>query len=301
MADRRRNGFRLRRRSAIVLGVVVVVVGGGAAGAWAAMRPSGPTYRLATAAPAAVTESLSETGTIQPITQATVTFPTSGQVASVAVTAGQHVTAGQTLARLNTTSLDDTVSRDRQAVASAQVRLANDQDSQTSVTTSAPQATTPSSAGSGRSGGPSGAVGDLSRDQNAVRQAQRKVDADLALVAAADHKVTAQGAACQALLDQLHSAATTTTTTTTTTPPPTSTTTPPPPPRGGTSVADCESLINEVLTDESTTGKDERALSSAVATLSAALNKAVAAVGQSGGGTRSAQGATQQDTKSTGQ
>ncbi|HEY1572762.1 MAG TPA: HlyD family efflux transporter periplasmic adaptor subunit [Pseudonocardiaceae bacterium] len=296
MADRRRGRFRLRRRGVIVLGVVVVVVGGGAAGAWAAMRPAGPDYRVATAGPAAVTDSLAETGTIQPVAQATVLFPTSGQVASVGVRVGQQVTEGQTLAHLNTTSLDATVSRDRQSVASAQVRLADDQDSQTSVTESAPQATSPSSAGSstptGRSGQVSGMVRGLSADQNAVRRAQQKVDADLALVTAADHKVNAQGAACQALLDQLHSAATPPTTT------PTSTTTPPPPPPGGsTSVTDCESLINEVLTDESTTGKDERTLSTSVAALSAALNKAVAAVGTAttkAAGSHATQGATTQ-------
>ncbi|HEX5116237.1 MAG TPA: HlyD family efflux transporter periplasmic adaptor subunit [Pseudonocardiaceae bacterium] len=302
MADRRRGGFRLRRRGVIVVGIVVVVVGGGAAGAWAAMRPSGPDYRLATAGPAAVTDSLAGTGTIQPVTQATVMFPTSGQVASVGVQAGQHVTEGQTLAQLNTTSLDATVSRDRQSVASAQVRLADDQNSQTSVTASAPQATSPSSAGSstpaGGSARLSGMVHGLSADQNAVRRAQQKVDADLALVAAADHEVNAQGAACQALLDQLRSATTTPPTTT-----PTSTTTPPPPPPGGsTSVTDCESLINEVLTDESTTGEDERTLSTSVAALSAALNKAVAAVGTSttrtGGShsTQGTQGATRQST-----
>jgi HlyD family secretion protein len=261
----------------VVIGVVVVVVGGGAAAAWAATRPAGADYRVATAAPASVTATLAETGTIQPVSQATVMFPTSGQVSSVAVTVGQHVTVGQQLAQLNTTSLNDAVSSAQATVATAQAKLADDQTSQTTATDTA-QTTTPSSASTGShgasGGGQSGQSGQsgLSADQSAVRKTQQRVDSDLALVAAADHKVTAQGAACQSLLAELKD------------PPATSTTTPVAPTtesRPTTSVGDCETLINEVLTDESKTGADEHTLATAVTKLSTDLNKEVAAVGKS--------------------
>jgi HlyD family secretion protein len=167
-------------------------------------------------------------------------------------------------------------------VATAQAKLASDQTSETSVSDAADQSTSPSSAGSGQL---SGLVHSLSGDQNAVRKAQQKVDSDLTLVAAADHKVNAQGAACQDLLADLKAAGTQpppTTTSTTSTSSTSSTTTPLPPtttPGDSTAVSDCETLINEALAAESTTGSDEHTLSSSVAALSSALNKVVAAVG----------------------
>lgn len=246
-----------------MIAVVIAVVGGGAAGAWAATRPAGPSYRVATAGPASVTDSLTESGTIQPVSQATVMFPTAGLVSSVAAKLGQHVSVGQQLARLNTTALDNQVSADQSSVATAQAKVATDQDSQTADSV---QTTSPSSVGSGGHSGSSSAG--VSADQNAVRKAQQQVDADLTLVAAAEHKVSAQGAACQSLLDQLKS------------PPPTTTSTTPTP-TGTTTVSDCETLINAVLSDESRTGSDEHTLSSAVAALSTELDKAAAAVGQS--------------------
>ncbi len=276
-----------RVRRVAVIGAVVVVVGGGAAVAWAATRPADASYRVATAAPAWVVSSLTETGTIQPVTQATVTFPVSGQVASVTASVGQQVGVGQTLAQLNTTSLNNTVSSDQSAVAAAQAKLATDQTSQTAVS-QATQTTSPSSAGStsGRSSGSSsklnGLVQSLAGDQNAVRQAQQKVDSDLTLVTASVNTVNAQGQACQDLLATLKSPPTSAaassgagsrTSTAPTTAPPATTT-------GAISYGDCESAIDAALAAETTAAKDEQALTSAVAALSTALNNAVAAVGQ---------------------
>ncbi|HEX4226997.1 MAG TPA: biotin/lipoyl-binding protein, partial [Pseudonocardiaceae bacterium] len=105
MAERRRRGgWRPTRRVLIIAGVVVVVLGGGI-GAYAATRSTSDTYRTAVAGPAAVTATFATTGTIEPVSEATVGFPVSGQVASVSVQQGQQVTSGQTLAQLNTTSL----------------------------------------------------------------------------------------------------------------------------------------------------------------------------------------------------
>ena len=121
------------RRRLIIGGVVLVVVLGGAGAAWAATRPSGPNYRTATAVAGTVTSTLDLTGTIEPVSEATVSFPVTGQVASVAVTQGQQVTAGQTLAQLNTTSMASELDSAQSSVATAQAKLASDQTSQTST------------------------------------------------------------------------------------------------------------------------------------------------------------------------
>jgi HlyD family secretion protein len=327
MADRRFLARTRIPRRLLVIGVIVVVVGGGAAVAWAATRSGGASYRTAIAGPATVTDSLAVTGTIQPVTQATVTFPMSGQVSSVSAKLGQQVTVGQTLARLNTTSLNNAVSSEQSAVATAQAKLASDQTSQTSVSATA-QTTTPSSSTGSPSGGTSsrsstsssqsggssslsGLVKSLSGQQNAVRKAQQTVDRDLTLVSAAVHKVNVDGSACQNLLDALTSAgakqapsistSTTSTSGTSTSASPSASTTPAaPPPGGSTSVSDCETVINEALAAESKTDKDEHALTSAVAALSTALNKVVQAVDTSQQSTSHSSGTNSSGSNSSG-
>src|SRR3981081_3724051 len=98
---RRSSAGRARARRWIIVGITVAVVGSGFAGAWAATRPPAPAYRTATAGPGAVTANLNETGTIVPVSEASVTCPVSGQVASIAVAQGQQVSAGQILASLD--------------------------------------------------------------------------------------------------------------------------------------------------------------------------------------------------------
>lgn len=305
MADSRRRGSkkRTRARQVTIVVVTVVVVGGGAAAAWAATRPADESYRTAVAGPSSVTDSLALTGTIQPVTQATVAFPMSGQVASVSVHLGQTVGVGQVLSQLNTTSLASTVSADQSAVATAQAKLASDQTSQTSVSDVSDQVTTPSASGSGKSGssGTSSKVTSLlkglSADQNAVRKAQQQVDAALTLVSAANKQVAATCPAVVASLNELAGSGSTSadrsastrssrsgssSSETSTTDSPTSTTTPPPPSGPSpTQVTDCTTLIDQASEDEAKAATDEHALTSAVTALSGSLNKVVAAVGQS--------------------
>lgn len=268
MAERAKRGFRLPRL--LVVAIVVVLLGGGAAVAWAATRTPGPTYRMATAAAATVTNTLNTTGTIQPVSQATVSFPVSGQVASVDVTQGQQVTAGQTLAQLNTNTLSAQVSSAQSSVATAQAKLAADQVSQTTV------AAQPQTSSSTKAAGPSKNLVD---GQNAVRAAQKKVDDDLNLVSAAlKQEKTTCPKVIQSLGTQNKPVDTTTpaTTTTTTAPPPPTSTGPSP-----TEVADCTELMQQVLDYQSKTSTDEHALASAEAALSTALSQAVSSAGQS--------------------
>ena len=293
MAERRRRGaWRPTRRVLIITGVAVVVLGGGI-GAYAATRSTSDTYRTAVAGPATVTATFATTGTIEPVSEATVGFPVSGQVASVNVRQGQQVIAGQTLAALNTTSLAASVSSAQSTVATSEAKLASDQASQNVVTASA---TTHSSAGnSGQSGSGNansaatqrlaGLAKNLTTGQNAVLGAQKQVDSDLTLVGADVASDQDANADCPQVIAYLKALGQQPPTTTSGTTKPTSTTTPQPP---STSVIDnCQQLMQTVLADESKASTDEHTLSNAEATLSTALNNATAAVGAAAGSSSS--------------
>src|SRR6202034_1211561 len=110
------------------------VAGSGGATAWAMTGPSGPAYRTATVTRADVIQTLLSTGTIEPVSEANVSFPVYGQVSSVSVGLGSHVAAGQLLARLSTPALTSDVSAAESAVATANERLAADEASETTTT-----------------------------------------------------------------------------------------------------------------------------------------------------------------------
>ena len=79
--------------------------GGALAGdAWVLTRQGGSQFVTATCA--TVWESVSLSGTVMPQQQADVNFMTGGTVATVAVAADQAVTAGETLATLDTAPLE---------------------------------------------------------------------------------------------------------------------------------------------------------------------------------------------------
>ncbi|HJP74767.1 MAG TPA: HlyD family efflux transporter periplasmic adaptor subunit [Pseudonocardiaceae bacterium] len=285
MAERRsRGGWRPTRRVLIIIGVAVVALGGGI-GAYAATRSTSDTYRTATAGPATVTATLATTGTIEPVSEATVAFPVSGQVASVSVRQGDQVSAGQTLAQLNTNTLAASVSEAQSTVATSEAKLASDQASQNVVTTST-TTKTPSTSGNSSSGGNSAATQrlaslakSLTSGQNAVLDAQKQVDTDLTLVGAdvaADQNANADCPQVIAYLKTLGQQPPTTTSSTTS-----STTTPQPP--SSTAIVNCQQLMQTVLNDESKASTDEHTLSSAESTLSTALSNATAAVGAAAG------------------
>lgn len=205
MAERRRGSApRLNRKRRILLISGLVVLLGGSAGAWAATRPTPPAYRLASAGPAEVTSSLATTGTVESVSQATVGFPVSGQVAAVNVQLGQSVRAGDTLAQLNTTSLDSQLSAAQSKLATAQAKLAADQNSQNALA-SAPASSAGATA-KGSSGKTSAALSGLGGAQSAVLAAQKQVDGDLQLVSAA---IKQENATCKPVLAALNSGAAT--------------------------------------------------------------------------------------------
>src|SRR4051812_4872078 len=116
----------LRKRSVRILMrcvIAALAVGLITTGALAATASHPSTYRTATVANAAVSETLEETGTIQPVAQATVAFPTSGMVTTVSVAVGDTVATGQTLAKLDTTSLQAALTANESTLADAELTL----------------------------------------------------------------------------------------------------------------------------------------------------------------------------------
>jgi HlyD family secretion protein len=231
-----------RVRLVLVVAGVVVVIGGGVM-FWATSAPSAPGYRLATAGPASVTATLDTTGTIQSVKEATLSFPTTGQVSAVNVAVGQQVTAGQKLAALSTTSLESQVANAQSALASAQARLAADQVGQTSSSAKV----TPALYVTASSSAPS----DLKSAQDAVTAAQKQVDADMT---AASASLTDQQKKCQTVIHP-----------------------DPSQPPSKDDVDACTAAIRQAQTAQDNTQADELKLAAAESALSDVLAKQVSA------------------------
>ena len=101
---------------------VLALVGGGT---WYALHPStasadsASTVRTATVATGDVKATISASGNLAATTTANEKFSTSGTIASIAVSVGQVVTAGQVLATLDPTSAQDAVTQAQAAVTTA--------------------------------------------------------------------------------------------------------------------------------------------------------------------------------------
>ena len=146
---------------------VVAVVAVGLLGYKAAAGTSNPNhYRTVTAGAGTVTQILALSGTVHHVTQSSVSFPTSGTVTAVNVKAGDTVAAGQALASINATPLQNAVLAADAAYKSAISQYQTDQDTYASsttsssttkaATTSTSRATTGTSSSQPSSGAPSG-------------------------------------------------------------------------------------------------------------------------------------------------
>ncbi|MEO6700378.1 MAG: HlyD family efflux transporter periplasmic adaptor subunit [Jatrophihabitantaceae bacterium] len=216
-------GSRPRLAAGLAGGLVLVLGGGGVA--LAMSGSSGPQYRLATASMASVDQTLASVGTVAAVNRAVLAFPVAGTVASVPATVGERVSAGQLLASLSTTDLQQQVTSATAVLAADQQSLASDEASQTSAasaststssttsqpssavrtTTSAPASAPPvnGSGSTGRGGATGGSAGSrgggstaISQAQQQLVRAQQRLDADLS---AAEDAL----ALCQADLSQL--------------------------------------------------------------------------------------------------
>ena len=179
-------------RRAIPAGAVAILVLGGTAVVRTNASASPiDTYRTTTVKTGSVEQRLDLTGSVHRVNQVSQSFAVSGTVSSVSVAVGDKVTAGQTLATLDTRPLSGAVTAAEADLAQAKATLESDQTATTTATTTATNVapaqtatTSPRAAGpSGRSG--AGATQSLAAAQQRVTRAQSAVAADLGRATAA--------------------------------------------------------------------------------------------------------------------
>lgn len=256
--------------------VVVVAVLAVAAGTDGGNRAS---YRTASVERADVDATIASLGTIQPVNQATLSFPVGGTVSSVPATVGQHVTVGHTLARLETTSLDAQVASAQSAVATAQAKLAADQASQATPTVTAAVApsalSTPATSGDDAhatgtgSPEPASAARDvLTKQQTQLINDQHRADQDLSQE---KRDLTTETNSCQAFVSATNRSTTQVSANHTQRHgrllPETATTATPPDP------SQCQAAITVVLADQAAVDHDQQAMTADLPALSAAIAK----------------------------
>ncbi|MDR2566389.1 MAG: biotin/lipoyl-binding protein [Bifidobacteriaceae bacterium] len=137
-----RNARRRRRRFIIAAAACVVALGAGGGTAFALNRAGGPAYRTAVAEPGSVVQQASGVGTVEIDSQDQAAFPVAGTIEAVAVKVGDTVSAGQTLASLDMTDLNESVQQAEEALADAEDQLATDLEDQASGTGSSSTQTT---------------------------------------------------------------------------------------------------------------------------------------------------------------
>ncbi len=132
---------RWRRYRWPIVGAVVVLVGA-AVGLplWLTSGSSTPAGLSITTVTVPVTtgtiqQTVTNSGTIEPASQANLNFAVSGTVTTVNVKAGQSVTAGQVLATVDTTALSEEVSAAQAQLTSAEDRLSSDEAAAASQST----------------------------------------------------------------------------------------------------------------------------------------------------------------------
>jgi multidrug efflux pump subunit AcrA (membrane-fusion protein) len=201
---------RLRRTGTVVVALAVVTGGGYAA--WAQASEPSASYRTATVTRGDVEQLLEVTGTLEAAGTDELAFATSGTVATVDVSTGQKVRAGQLLGTLDRTSLRTTAKRARAELAAARAALEEDEETQadqveedTDTSTAASEPATdptfePSTeAGPGPSEEPDPLAG-LGAQQDAVTSAQTAATQALAL--ARDALAHQQDVCTQAFADE---------------------------------------------------------------------------------------------------
>jgi macrolide-specific efflux system membrane fusion protein len=126
------NGPNKKRRN-ILIAVAAVVVAGAATGLTLGLTGGTPTAGLVvknevvSVTTGTIKQTVATSGTIEPATQASLSFAVSGPVTAVDVKAGQTVAAGQVLATVGTAALQASVDAAQAQVNSAQARLSSDE------------------------------------------------------------------------------------------------------------------------------------------------------------------------------
>lgn len=175
---------RLSRRRVVITATGTLVLLGCGIAAYASTNSGGSRYRTAVAGPARIDATLQEVGKATAASPKTYAFTTSGTVATLGVKVGDEVAAGQGLATLDPTALNNSLAQAQQTLANAKLTLENDETGKTSNNSSSTRSgvsltayeATPSDST------PAGGVGgsNLTAAQKAVTDAQHVVDTDLA-------------------------------------------------------------------------------------------------------------------------
>lgn len=183
-------------------------------------------YRTATAEVRDVTSRWAAVATVEPVSRAAVGFPVAGTVAQVDVAPGETVTAGQTLATLDTEHLEAGLHEREAALDQAELALARAESGEVGGMSAAAAGTASPATSPSTSGGASGEVRathagttarspELGAAQRAVRDSQRAVDtarayADAALAAMTtacdDAAPTYDASACRKALEAVAAA-----------------------------------------------------------------------------------------------
>jgi multidrug efflux pump subunit AcrA (membrane-fusion protein) len=122
------------RRTIVLLVVAVVVVAGAGIGIWLGTSSSSPSALTVTTQVVSVTsgtmqQTVSATGTLAPAQEANLDFAVSGKVTAVDVATGQAVTAGQALATIDPSALQQLADAAQASLSSAQAKLSSDEAS----------------------------------------------------------------------------------------------------------------------------------------------------------------------------
>jgi membrane fusion protein, macrolide-specific efflux system len=118
-------------RPRVVVPIAILVIGA-SVGAWLVTRSNAsalPSYSLVPVIRTTLRQTLSTSGTIEPAATSTLSFGASGQVTAVEATVGEHVTQGQTLATMESASLEAQVAEAKATLAGDQARLSQDEAS----------------------------------------------------------------------------------------------------------------------------------------------------------------------------
>lgn len=110
-------------RRLLIVGVAVALVAGSVALLGAGGDDPVGTYRTAAVMNQQIEQSQTGVATIEPVSQAAVTFPTTGVVANVDVSVGDAVAIGQALADLDTEQLEETLRQREADLAQAELVL----------------------------------------------------------------------------------------------------------------------------------------------------------------------------------
>ncbi len=235
--------------------------------AWELTRPSSPAYRNAVVGIGTAVATLNSVGTVAPANQASLDFKVPGTVGTVDVAVGQQVTAGEEVATLETTPLENGVVTAQATLASAQATLASDEASQTASTAVATQLS--SSTASTSTTTPTGSaptdpgIQEIARLQAALVADQTQLDEDA--------KVTTVALAEATTVCNTQLAASTAAAQPGPTPPPRSTAPTTTTPSGSVTPPSCSQALSaaseaqaKVSAHIATLDKDEAALTSAV-------------------------------------